>query len=67
MDGGNEGWEVHTSGNARPSVNAAITFCKSKPTFIRFSSVEALLEAKEFKVCPGFDVTVWRARLSINA
>ena len=53
---------VRTSGNARPRVSAAIAFCKYTLTSIRFNLVEALFESIEFKICPSFDVTLWRTR-----
>ncbi len=62
-DDGNESREVRTSGNTRPTVNAAATFCKSTPTLIVFSLVEAIVESRLFKATSSFDATFWRATL----
>ena len=56
---------VCTWENGRPRANAAIAFCRFTFTFPRFSCVK--LEDTEDKACSLVDITLWRARLTVNA
>ena len=66
-DGKCERSGICTSENGRPSVNAAIAFCRFTFTFPSFSCVQALFEDTEDKAWPSPDNTVWRARFTVNA
>ena len=66
-DGKCEWSGVCTWENGRPKDNAAIAFCRFTFTFPRFSCVKVKLEDAVNKACVLVDITVWRARFTVNA